>query len=814
MKYSPIALALLATLASTPFAHAEDVKTSPDGEKVEKISVVGNRFSSRTTTETPVPVDLFGVEDLQNTGQTETSRMLQFVAPSFNFSTSTVSDGTDILRPATLRGLGPDQTLVLINGKRRHNTALVHVNGSIGRGTAGVDLNAIPASAIKRIEVLRDGAAAQYGSDAIAGVINIVLKDETDYTAISAHAGSTYEGDGDTVNVSVNSGIEIGDSGFINVSAEVRDRGDTNRAGLDPRQQYALVDGQPDPREATFDRLNHRYGDADSKNVYVFANGEYAVSDTAQVYFYGGLSNREGESGGFYRRSLDNRNIPDIYPDGFLPLINTEVDDMSLAAGLRGSMGDWDYDFSVVHGENKFNFFISNSLNVSYGPTSPTEADAGTLKFKQTTVNFDAMSTFDWGLDYDVNFAAGVEYRRDNYEIQAGDQVSWDNGGFPNQSGGVGAPGIQVFPGFRPANEVDQSRHNVALYSELGFQFTDNLFTNVALRYEDYSDFGDNLSWKIALNYNVSDELTLRGSINTGFRAPSLHQQYFNNTSTQFVDVNGELTPVEVGTYSNNSDVAQALGVAQLTDETSFNVGGGIVYTPIDGLTITADIYQINIEDRIVISGRFSADSSQTVADLLAPFPGVRAAQFFSNAIDTETKGIDLVVDYAIPLENGDTLSLTGSLNLTSTELDGAVRVPEAMQDDPALASTLFSRQEQIWLEDGQPSDQLALSATYSTDQWDFNVRLNRFGEVTSTESASDPLRDQTFSAEWLTDVSGKYRFSDELSVTVGVNNLFDVTPEENIDSNSFNGIFPYNRRVAPFGFNGGYYYVRADYRF
>lgn len=814
MKYSPIALALLTSFASISQAHAEEAQPTPVAEKVEKISVVGNRFSSRTTTETPVPVDLFGVEDLQNTGQTETSRMLQFVAPSFNFSTSTVSDGTDILRPATLRGLGPDQTLVLINGKRRHNTALVHVNGSIGRGTAGVDLNAIPASAIKRIEVLRDGAAAQYGSDAIAGVINIVLKDETEHTSISTHAGSTFEGDGETFNVSVNSGVELGTEGFINLSVEMRDRGATNRAGLDPRQQYALVDGQPDPREATFDRLNHRYGDADSKNYYLFANGEYAIAETAQIYFYGGLSNREGESGGFYRRSLDNRNIPDIYPDGFLPLINTEVDDISFAAGLRGSLNDWDYDFSVVHGQNQFNFNISNSLNVSYGPSSLTEADAGTLTFDQTTVNFDAMSSFEWGLDYDVNFAAGIEYRRDNYEIQAGDQVSWDNGGFPNQSGGVGAPGIQVFPGFRPSNEVDQSRHNIAIYSEFGFQFTDDFFSNIALRYEDYSDFGDNLSWKIALNYNVSNDLTLRGSINTGFRAPSLHQQYFNNTSTQFVDVNGELTPVEVGTYANNSNVAQALGVAQLTDETSFNVGAGIVYTPLDGLTITADIYQINIDDRIVISGRFSADSSQTIADLLAPFPGVRAAQFFSNAIDTETKGIDLVVDYSIPLENGDTLSLTSSLNLTSTELDGDVRVPTAMQSDPTLANTLFSRQEQIWLEDGQPSDQFALSATYSAEAWDVTIRFNRFGEVTSTESATDPARDQTFSSAWLTDVSGKYRFTDSLSVTVGVNNLFDVTPDENIASNSFNGIFPYNRRVAPFGFNGGYYYVRADYRF
>ena len=406
--------------------------------------------------------------------------MLQFAAPSFNFSTSTVSDGTDALRPATLRGLGPDQTLVLINGKRRHNTALVHVNGSIGRGTAGVDLNAIPASAIKRIEVLRDGAAAQYGSDAIAGVINIVLKDQTEYTHVSAHTGQTYEADGETFQTSVNTGVALEGNGFVNFTAEMRNRNPTNRSGSDPRQQYPLIDGQPDPREATFDRRNHRYGDAESDNLYFFLNSEFDF-DEFQVYFSSGYSDRDGESGGFYRRALDNRNVPEVHPDGFLPLINTNIEDLSATLGIKGSFNDWDYDLSAVTGENKFGYFISNSVNVSMGPSSPTEADAGELKFSQTTINFDASTAFDWGMDYDVNFAAGMEYRKDEYEIIAGEPASYIDGGFPNQNGGQAAPGIQVFPGFRPANEVDVSRHNWAAYTEFGFQFTDDFFHKLSI---------------------------------------------------------------------------------------------------------------------------------------------------------------------------------------------------------------------------------------------------------------------------------------------------------------------------------------------
>ncbi|MDX1503627.1 MAG: TonB-dependent receptor, partial [Thermoanaerobaculia bacterium] len=427
----------------------------------EQVVVLGSR-SSRTALETPVPVDVLTETDLEDTGQTETSRIIQFLAPSFNFSTSTISDGTDIVRPSTLRGLGPDQTLVLVNGKRRHNSALVHVNGSIGRGTAGVDLNAIPSSAIERIEILRDGAAAQYGSDAIAGVINIVLKSGTGTTKLDVSAGEHFEGDGETVQASVNRGWKIANGGFVNLTAELRDRGFTNRAGPDPRRIYApLADGSPDPREATYDRLNHRYGDAESENGYLFLNGALPTGGDGELYFFGGVADRDGESAGFNRLPGQDRTNTLLWPDGHLPLINTSVDDFSFSVGHRGTVGGgWSYDAAVVTGNNEFNFFISNSANTSLWENSPTSADAGTLKFDQTTFTLDFFGTADWGLAAPVSVALGVEYREDGYEIEAGEPASYIDGGEPNQFCRPPWPqpdprcrpapaGIQVFPGFQ-----------------------------------------------------------------------------------------------------------------------------------------------------------------------------------------------------------------------------------------------------------------------------------------------------------------------------------------------------------------------------
>ncbi len=784
----------------------------------EELVVIGSR-SSRTAIETPVPVDVLATEDLVDTGMSETSRMIQFLAPSFNFSTSTISDGSDIVRPSTLRGLGPDQTLVLVNGKRRHNSALVHVNGSIGRGTAGIDLNSIPASAIERIEVLRDGAAAQYGSDAIAGVMNVVLKSGTGKTRVDLSAGEHYEGDGQVFQASVNHGWRIQDDGFFNITAEYRDRDWTNRAGEDPRRifnfleqefgQPALSTGTPDPREATYNRLNHRYGDAASENGYLFFNGEIPTSDNGEFYFFGGLSEREGESAGFNRLPGQSRTNILIHPEGHLPLINTQVDDLSAAFGYRRRFGgNWSFDAGAVTGGNEFNFFISNSANTSLGPASPTSADAGTLKFGQTTLTLDFYGSVKVG-GKPVNAAFGFEYREDNYQIEAGDVASWVDGLVPDQFGGRAPAGIQVFPGFRPSNEVDESRDNIAVYGDLEFDIGDRFLLGLAARFEDYSDFGDTLDGKITGRYEISEDFALRGSASTGFRAPSLHQSNFNNISTQFVDVAGVLTPLEVGTFRVSSPVARALGAQDLREETSTSFSIGFTARPSENFSITADAFKIDIDDRIVVTGRFAASNPQ-IAPLLEPF-GVNAAQFFTNAIDTETEGLDIVAAWSHPINDDASFSLTAAANWNNTVLAGPVRTPPQLA---GLGETLFDTIERTYLEEAQPHQHYNISGKYRNGPFSVLARANYFGKVAYTESNSDPARKQTLSGKWIADVDFSYSFAKGIRWHIGANNVFDEYPDENIPSNSFNGIFVYPRRTAPFGFNGGYYYSRISFEF
>ena len=780
----------------------------------DSVVVVGAR-QERTVLESTVPVDVLTPVDMEDSGQTETSRMIQFLAPSFNYSTSTVSDGTDIVRPSTLRGMGPDQTLVLVNGKRRYNSALVNVNGSIGRGTAGTDLNAIPPSAIGQIEVLRDGAAAQYGSDAIAGVINLQYKKTTDITNIELSAGQYYEGDGETLQGSINHGFKVGDGGFINGTFEYRDRGWTNRAGLDPRRifnfleqqpgQPALSEGTPDPREATYDRLNHRYGDAESKNLYFYLNADIPLQDDWSLYFFGGIANRDGESAGFNRLPSQGRTNILIHPEGHLPMINTTVEDNSAAVGVIKTFSDWSLDASVTWGQNDFNFDISNSANTSFGAASGTSADAGTLSIEQINLNLDLYRIADWG-STPVMMAFGGEYREDTYQIVAGVPLSFADGRVPDQFGGRSPAGIQVFPGFRPSNEVDESRDNVSLYGDLEFSIGDSFLLDVAARFEDYSDFGNKVIGKVAGRYQFTEKFALRGSVNSGFRAPSLSQSNFNNISTQFVDVDGELLPLEVGTFRVSDPVAQALGAEDLREETSIGYSIGFTSRPQNNLTITGDFYAVDIEDRIVLSGRFSASNPQ-IGDLLEPF-GVNAAQFFTNAIDTSTTGADLVIAWSKPMSADSNLSLTAAANWNKTELDGEVRTPPELE---GLGETLFNDIEVTYLERGQPRQHYNLAGRYRKGAWGTMLRFNYFGEVTSTESASDPARKQTFAGKWLTDLDLSYTFDNGIRASIGGTNIFDTFPDKNIASNSFNGIFVYPRRVAPFGFNGGYYYAKVS---
>ena len=823
-------VAIGSALLSTSVFAAEEA--TEEAQATETISVIGSRVAGRTEADIPVPVDLISSEQLKSTGQTEVGRMLQATVPSFNFSSSSVSDGSDALRPATLRGLGPDQTLVLVNGRRRHQSALVHINTSVGRGTSRADLNAIPGSALKRIEVLRDGAAAQYGSDAIAGVINLVLKDGSDPGSVSLSYGEYSEGDGETYNFSLSKGFEF-DEGFVSLTYDYRDRGNTNRAGLSAQCQYTCSDDPnnagvviaTDPREATFNRLNFRVGDSDSVQHAVVINTGMDIGDD-ELYGFMTWSDRENQSGGFYRRANQDGRNPKLsdgeayYQDGFLPLINTLNDDFSINVGYRHELeNEMTLDLSVTKGQNSQEYVISNSLNASWvaaqGRTaslrgsSQTQASAGKLVLDLTTVNLDMT----WASD-EISYAWGAEFRRDGYQIKPGEEYSWKDYDGIGQ-GALG--GIQVFPGFTPGNAVDETRDVYSLYLDAEWDISDDFLLTGALRYDDFEDFGNTTNFKVSGRYNIIDEIVIRGAISTGFRAPSMQQQYFNNISTQFAGGKA----YQVGTFRNDSQLAKDIGIPQLQEEQSKNYSIGMTFTPSNGLTLTVDYYKIVIDDRIVISDNIKPGSGSAVFDAALAKNGVTGAQFFINGANTKTEGVDVVAIYDTSVGEGD-LKLSLAFNTTTTDVTEQFSPGGLNGIKP---QDVFGAQGVSIIEEWQPKDRINFTTNYSINDFSVNFSLNRFGEYT----VMDGGKTQTFSAEWLTDVQGTWHINDNVSVNIGANNLFDTVPDTNtigqsrsgtiMDSNGnlivqSDGVFQYSRRSAPFGFNGAYYYAGITYQF
>jgi iron complex outermembrane recepter protein len=802
-------------------AMAVDASAQPADEDVQTMSsvvVLGSRAKDRTATETLAPVDVLDSKMLESAGVTEVGQVLQMLAPSFNFSRTWISDGTDILRPATLRGLGPDQVLVLVNGKRRHQQALVNVQQTIGRGSAGTDINAIPISAIERIEILRDGASAQYGSDAISGVINIVLKSETGRTQTSVEAGQTYAGDGDTYRGSVNTGFKLGDEGYLNLSLEYRDRGETNRAG-------------PDSLRVNPPRVTQRIGDAKAKDMYFWWNGAVPAG-SAEFYWFGGLSRREGDSSGFFRSAGDGRTVPDLYPDGFLPNIITTVDDGSIAAGLRGDIGQtWKWDASVNYGRSRFGFRERNSVNVSYWyePTSgggifaasPTSADTGTLIFDQTTFNLDFRGPVDWGFSNPLFLGTGFEFRSENYKIEAGDPVSYQYGRsndrsieILDQTGGIAAPGIQGFPGFTPGTEVDDGRHNFALYVDGETNFSDRFVMGGAVRYEDYSDFGSTTTGKLSARFDATEQFAIRGAVSTGFRAPGVQQEFYSQVSTNLNSA-GVLT--DTLTARQDSAVTRAFGIEPLKQEESTNFSLGFVSRPSDAFTLTVDLFRTDIDNRIVFSSNIAPEAASTCGANFANCPiraildplNVGQVLFFTNAIDTRTTGIDIVADYRIPLDSAD-LQLTAAMNFNKTEVTS-----RRSQSEILPPNVLFDDTQVTLVEEGQPRQHHVLSATYTTGPFQFVTRANYFGSVTG--EGFTPGVKQTWGGAWLLDISGRYSFNDNASILVGVNNLFDKYPDKWDAEAAFPFPqlgFKYCWETCPFGVNGGSYFVRLDYTF
>ena len=765
--------------------------------------------------EKAVPVDILTARQIETAGYTETMQVVQALAPSFNFPRTTIADGSASVRPATIRGLGPDQVLVLVNGKRRHATALVHVNGTVGRGSTGVDLNAVPVSAIERVEILRDGAAAQYGSDAIAGVMNIVLKSGASPLTLSAKGGLavTDQGvgddvrDGEMVDASATYGWNLG-RGWVSAALEFRDRNRTNRAAPDLRDQIQAGDGGDNP----VPQPNHWVGDPDARDAMGFLNAQFPVgaAGTSFVYAFGGWSNRDALAPGFFRRAFDDRNHATIYPLGFLPKIRTDVSDLSGTLGARGVKSDWYWDLSANFGRNRMDFDIEDTLNASLGPSIPpnkTRFYAGTYAADQLVANADLSRQLEVGLSGPMNLALGVEFRREGYRIEAGEPDSYRDGGFPNQLGGRAAPGAQVFPGLRPSNEVDTSRRNVAGYLDVEGDLVSRVRLGLAGRVENYSDFGSTADGKVTARFELHERVVLRGAAATGFRAPSLAQSYFSATSTNFLNTGAGLVPVEVGTFPVGSEQARALGARDLEPEESTHLSAGVVLTPFGRLDLTADYYRIDIDDRVVFSGNFLG---ARISELLAPF-GASSARFFTNAIDTRTTGWDFTAGYDADLRDAGSLRLTAGYNRNDTDIVGRSATPPQLI---GFENVLIDREQERRFECGQPKDSLRLAADWSRGRLSAVLRGSRYGEYCLPQN--NPVNDQTFSAKWIADLEASFR-ARHLTIGAGAQNLFDAYPEQQLPQNGLGSatvpvIIRYSG-TTPFGINGRFVYGRVTVR-
>lgn len=800
-----------AVLVFSRFGYA-DLERRPAGEatldvvlspnlSIAALEVVGSRRARRTETETPAPVDIIDMRELStSTGRLDVNQLLQYVAPSFNANRQSGADGADHIDPATLRGLGPDQTLVLVNGKRRHQSSLINLFGSRGRGNTGTDLDAIPAAAIDHIEILRDGASAQYGSDAIAGVINIVLKSNTDgFTGSlgsgthNAHPPSTFDvtrsdrWDGTERDVSGNYGVRLGKDGFANFTAEYLNKGRTNRPA--------------DP--AHFDIFRRQFGDAKLDNAGAFINSRLPLSDVAALYAFGGFNYRNTDAFAWTRDPDSDRNIPAIYPNGFDPRILSHIADPSLSAGVRARVSGWDVDVNNTFGLNRFHYFVDGTLNASLLERSPTHFDAGGFLFSQNVTAVDVSRFFERA-GHGLNVAFGVEHRLDHYSIFAGEEGSWRNygladtvvDGVPTTVDRLGRPGgAQGFPGFQPSNELSENRNNVAAYTDLELDVTPAWTVGAAGRFEHYSDFGSTWNGKVDTRLELSDAVALRGSASTGFRAPSLAQIYFNSTFTDFVS--GQAVDKLIA--RNDAPITKALGIPPLKQETSRNLSLGL--TARSGpFTATVDGYAVNVYDRIVLTGAFEDTDEQIGAELRRLQLG--AAQFFTNALDTRTRGLDVVLNYA---EDFSGRRLRGSLagNFNDMKLG-------AIHTSPKLAGKediYFGAREQHFLLASAPPRKITGSLGYGVGNVDVDLRATNFGRVVLIDWEDNK---DVYHAKTVLDLTGTYRVSGNLSVSVGGANLLNVYPTQQDTQTETGGLWD----AVQMGFSGAFYFVRLNVKY
>ncbi|TWI64524.1 iron complex outermembrane receptor protein [Pseudoduganella lurida] len=786
-KHSPHSLLVLSLIAAATAVPASAQQQAAPADDLQTVVVTGTYAKNRRTADSESPIDIIGTKELQSTGSSELATVLSRVLPSMNFPRPSGTDASDAVRPAQLRGLAPDQVLVLVNGKRRHASAVVNVNGTAGRGSAPVDLNAIPLAAIDHIEVLRDGAAAQYGSDAIAGVVNIILKKGPNGGDVEIGYGEYKEGDGEQTTVKANGGFAIGDKGWVRLAVEAANRKPTNRAGADTRN----------PAEPLYGQVTQRYGDSDTKPRNIFFNSQIQVGENTDFYAFGQYGERDSEAAATWRTALNGgvRRTP-LFPNGFLPLQNSTATDESLVAGFKGDLAGWRWDASLDYGRNSFWLDIDNTVNQDLGAQSPTHFHLGKLINTQSVANFDLAREIPVAaFSGPLTVATGLEVRHESYEIEAGDAASY-----------MGS-GSQGFSGFRPVNAGKNSRSNQSAYLNLEAQITPQWSGALAARYEHYTDFGSTTSAKASTRYAFNDKVSLRGTASSGFRAPSLAQQFYTITTTNFAVVNGTNTPIETGTFAVDSAAARALGATPLKAEKARNYSIGLQLAPTRNFNTTVDVYRIFVDDRIALSANMTLP--QALRNVLAT-QGIQvgAGRYFTNAIDTKTTGVDIVSTYRWNLANTDRVDFTAAYNHNKTQVENVAANPAVLTANNLL---LIDRQSILRNTVGSPKDKFSLGADYTAATWSARALATNYGKFTVPQN--NAALDQEYGRQWVLDVSGTVRFAKNWRVTAGIDNVTDSYPDDTTTAGNLNtnGIYPYSN-FSPAGFNGRFYYAKVGY--
>jgi iron complex outermembrane recepter protein len=788
------------------------------------IVIVGSHFEKpRTDVERPVPVDVISAKELETTGQIDLGQMAQFTSPSFNSSKNAINGVANYADPASLRGMSPDQSLVLINGKRRHQFSAINANITVGKGTVVTDLNSIPSMAIERLEILRDGAAAQYGSDAIAGIMNLSLKKNVNSGSFKTQFGITSRGDGGTAGASLNYGIGLGkQASYLNFTLHYQYSGATDRSDEFTGNIY-----DTDKAKDNIARDNRgvwptdrairvsRYGNNQSEVYQAFINMSYPLSKGWSLYSFGGISMKDIVAAGFFRNAIprDANSSPEVYPDGYTPELPGKTGDYSLFTGVtKKSANGWNIDISTGYGLNYLDLFVKKSINPSLGTASPRDFYVGRNTFGQSTSELSFSKDFGRSMNLkSFNLALGGQFRVDNYQLKEGDLESYQAGPLapPTAATPDGkAVGSSGRPGIAPEDRVNKSRSNIGLFADLESDITDKFLIAIAGRYENYSDFGGNLSGKFATRYKFTESFSIRGSINRGFRAPSLQQIYNGVTSTA---VQAGVIAETKQLRSDDERLSQ-LGIKSPKAELSWNYNIGLTAKAGDDLLFTVDAYQIDVEDRIIISEQLAVSSA--IPALLTAFPtssNVKQVTFFTNQIDTRTQGIDFVTSYNHSFSPKKSINASLAFTFNSTNIVSQKDVPEQLQAGAPKKIILIDTVSISLIESSQPRNKVLASIGGQFGKFSLSLKATYFGSVKAWEKPRGlPHRSQTFSGKAITDATLVYSLFEKFSITLGANNLFDVFPDKVFSNygSYFNGQVPYTRNAGQFGFNGAYYYT------